>query len=104
MNHDIRDESGRSTLVKRLLERMDSWLFTAEDERAHARGWQVGRRSNGRGRTYRDPRWDSVSRCEFCAGLGMAGCLTCGGSGVVQMEPPTAMETTAPRHWAGGRS
>ncbi|WP_236790713.1 hypothetical protein [Amycolatopsis sp. GM8] len=75
----------RPDWLARLVERLDHWLFDAEDARAKARGWQVRRR--GSGRVYRDPRWDLVHACAACAG---EGCAACDGIGVIHdlPEPP----------------
>lgn len=74
------------TPVGRLLDRLDRMLFRDPDERATARGWQVGR---GRvfARTYRDPRFDLLSACMECDGTGLNGvlsCPNCTGTGVLR--------------------
>jgi hypothetical protein len=92
----------------RLLERLGNWLFaTEEDARAEARGWQVHRAPNGRTRTYRDPRWDTVHACRDCGGHGLsptdgAACPACAGTGVTRSAPETAVPVAD--GWRGARS
>lgn len=47
-------------LLRRLLGAWEDRLFAPDDTRARARGWTVSRPVHGRGRIYRDPRWDTV--------------------------------------------
>jgi DnaJ-class molecular chaperone len=50
------------------------------------RGWEV-RRGRHLARTYRDPRWNSVTVCPSCAGSGSEGaqdCSTCRGTGTIR--------------------
>lgn len=81
MEQNTPQNDTRPGWLTRLAERIDDWLFAAEDARAKSRDWQVTRR--GLGRVYRDPRWDSVHACEVCDGVG-GDCVVCGGTGVVR--------------------
>ncbi|MFG1640903.1 hypothetical protein ACGFMK_11505 [Amycolatopsis sp. NPDC049252] len=91
----------------RVAERLGNWLFaTDEDARAEARGWQVHRAPNGRTRTYRDPRWDTVHACRDCGGHGLsptdgAACPACAGTGVVRSA--TGAPGAVGGGWGGGR-
>lgn len=93
MTHSSRRDLRQPGLLRRLLQRIDSGLFAAEDARARDRGWQVETLRGGRGRRYRDPRWDSVRLCELCEGRDGA-CPLCDGGGVIRDDSP------APRHEA----
>jgi hypothetical protein len=92
----------------RVLTVLGEWLFaTGEDARAEARGWQVHRVPNSRTRTYRDPRWDTVSACHSCGGHGLshtdgAACPACAGTGVIRSAPETAVPVAD--GWRGARS
>jgi len=99
------------TWFAELLTYLGDRLFASDDERARARGWQIRRTRNGRGRVYRDPRWDTIRACEFCAGSGAhladsrieaARCEPCGGAGVIRSVPVTNSRQPAGR--LGGRS
>lgn len=78
------------TPVKQL-SRIASWLesaiFGGPDLDAIARGWQV-RRERPFHRTYRDPRWDTISACPACRGSGTQGaapCDDCDGRGTIRL-------------------
>jgi hypothetical protein len=71
------------------LDAVDRWAFRDPDIDATARGWQVGRPRRFL-RTYRDPRWDLVSVCPACAGVGAVGarpCAVCDGAGRIIADP-----------------
>lgn len=75
--------------VTRLLDRLDHVAFRATDLDAIARGWQIRGGERFR-RTYRDPRWDSVSACPVCDGSGLIGAGTCcefAAAGTVRSAP-----------------
>ncbi|WP_219416691.1 hypothetical protein [Pseudonocardia nigra] len=77
--------SANPTWIARILDAVDHALFRAIDLDATARGWQV-RRDSWFSRTYRDPRFDSLSPCAACAGSGGAGagvCPECEGNGTI---------------------
>ena len=85
------DNTGRKpeNWITRLLDRAERRLFVADDAAAAARGWEVRRRPGGRGREYRDPRWDMVSACCACDGHGYRGahdCDECDATGVVRLD------------------
>lgn len=78
--------AGAERLLRRVLEALDRKLFLSVDLDATARGWHVHRSQLFR-RTYRDPRWDLVSRCADCDGSGKVGasaCDPCTGTGTVR--------------------
>jgi hypothetical protein len=86
--------------VTRLLDRLDHVGFRATDLDAIARGWQI-RGSDRFQRTYRDPRWDSISACSTCDATGLLGaetCSDCAGAGTVRSAPvePTRVEKARP--------
>ncbi|MEA5367160.1 hypothetical protein VA596_47070 [Amycolatopsis sp., V23-08] len=93
---------------RRWFDRVLEWLFAAEeDARAEARGWQVHRAPNGRNRTYRDPRWDTVHACRDCGGHGLsptdgAACPACAGTGVIRSATETAVPVAD--GWRGART
>lgn len=75
--------------LRQLIMRWEDWIFATEDAAARARGWQISRPRKGFGRTYRDPRWDLISACELCGGVGGSAtepCRPCGGSGRVRHD------------------
>jgi hypothetical protein len=91
----IRDRIGH--LCTGLLDR----LFADEDANALAHGWEIRRTRHG-GRSYRDPRWDTIQSCEPCGGTGWdaagsAGCQPCAGTGVIRSTPATAANRTEVR-------
>lgn len=77
--------------MARLLDNMGQRLFASADARARQRGWEVTQRSGGLGRSYRDPRFNSLVRCASCRGTGEvdeAPCGPCGGTGrLTRCEP-----------------
>jgi DnaJ-class molecular chaperone len=107
-HHDPSTEPPRSWFGQ-LLTYLGERLFAADDETARARGWQI--RRTRMGRVYRDPRWDTVHACRFCAGTGAHladsrieadPCTHCGGIGVIRSAPVENTRQTAGR--TGGRS
>ena len=83
MNESSPGPSGSASPITRLLDTLERLIFRDPDLRATAHGWQVRRPSRFR-RVYRDPRWDLVSPCRTCAGLGTVdsqACPDCDGSG-----------------------
>ena len=68
-----------------LLIRIGDRLFAMNDQEAAWRGWQTERRHAGLGRRYRDPRFDTLSRCPHCLGVGTTAadsrCAQCSGTG-----------------------
>ena len=66
-------------------------LFAPDDVWAIQHGWQIERGRLGLSRTYRDPRFDTLTRCEHCRGLGSAeagrACAHCGGTGRITVRP-----------------
>ena len=54
-----------STLMRR--------VFASGDARARQQGWQVTSTRYGFGRQYRDPRFDTLTRCPACHGRGVQG-------------------------------
>jgi hypothetical protein len=93
--------------IGRLLDRLVDRLFADEDASATARGREI-RRLPGGGRAYRDPRWNSVRRCDSCGGSGRdaapAACLPCAGTGVLRADaaiPVPRPESQAAPHEAG---
>ena len=91
---------------ERLLAHLDNWLSATDDDaRAQAHGWTVARTPKSRVRTYRDPRWDTVSACLSCGGSGLgstdgAGCPVCAGIGVVHPAPGNAVPVAGERRGA----
>jgi hypothetical protein len=83
-------------LLIRGLSLVGSKIFLADDRRACERGWQVLPRHGGLSRTYRDPRFDYLTRCAACSGRGrdLAGvtCLACDGAGRIVLDPAEAAE------------
>jgi hypothetical protein len=67
-------------LLLRVLSAIGSKIFQTEDRRARDHGWQITPRQGGLGRTYRDPRFDSLTSCPACNGRGrMPDRTTCPG-------------------------
>jgi len=67
-------------------------IFAGTDVAAQQRGWQVSSTHGGFGRSYRDPRFDTLSSCGDCLGRGIksrgAPCQACGGTGRITVRPP----------------
>ncbi len=77
-----------------LLIRIGDWMFAMNDEEARWHGWHIERRPAGLGRRYRDPRFDTLSRCQHCRGIGTIAadslCAQCSGTGrLILGRPPT---------------
>ncbi len=51
--------------------------FAKDDAFARHNGWTIEVRRGGLGRTYRDPRFDRLSRCPDCGAAMDAGDLPC---------------------------
>jgi hypothetical protein len=99
-----------STWLGRVAERIRCWcsalddaVFKQSDLDATARGWKV-RRDRPFTRTYRDPRWDSITTCPHCGGAGTCGARTCkecdarGTIRIASSDPvqPTVRQETRP--------
>jgi hypothetical protein len=70
------------TRIWQVVEQAGRIAFSASDERARARGWDV--RETGRwSRSYRDPRFDRYGPCPRCTG---ADCGRCAGTGRVERQ------------------
>jgi hypothetical protein len=69
-------------------------LFAADDAQARRRGWQVTAWRGGRGRSYRDPRFDLLIRCPECRGVGAGAddrpCRRCPGTGRLTLDHPVS--------------
>jgi DnaJ-class molecular chaperone len=77
--------------------------FAASDVDERRYGWQVTCTHGGFGRTYRDPRFDTLLACPRCSGEGFTDgepCQPCGNTGRVICD---AAEHD-PEAWAEGRS
>jgi hypothetical protein len=75
-----------------IIRRAGELIFMANDEEAYWRGWTVERRPGGLGRRYRDPRFETLTTCSHCRGLGItpaeSPCVTCSGTGRVTIDQP----------------
>jgi len=64
-------------------------LFGKDDALARDNGWTIEVRRGGLGRTYRDPRFDRLSRCPECGGSGRGAldlrCGLCAGAGRITL-------------------
>lgn len=79
---------------QRMCRRLADDLFAQDDLHAHARGWTVEPIHDGTGRRYRDPRWDRLSACHHCDGVGYRGidaCPACAGRGVLDSAAAPAV-------------
>jgi hypothetical protein len=64
--------------------RLGDRLFAMNDAEAYWRDWQITRTQGGLGRSYRDPRFDTLAECPKCRGAGVTAaqsCLPCLGTG-----------------------
>jgi hypothetical protein len=72
-------------LLVRGLSAIGDKIFGSDDCRARERGWQIIPRHGGLSRSYRDPRFDSITPCTTCNGRGCnargATCTGCDGTG-----------------------
>ncbi len=50
--------------------RLGDRLFAMNDTEAYWRDWQITRTQAGLGRSYRDPRFDTLAECPKCRGAG----------------------------------
>jgi hypothetical protein len=77
-------------LLLRVLNAVGSKIFRADDRHAREHGWQISPRHGGLSRTYRDPRFDSLTLCGTCNGHGLnsdrTSCRGCGGSGRLVLD------------------
>jgi hypothetical protein len=67
-------------------------LFAAEDLAATQHGWQITQRRGGMGRSYRDPRFDTLRSCPRCHGSGATDgnpCIPCDATGRVSLAAPS---------------
>ena len=75
-----------------ILRQVGDLIFMANDEEAYWRGWTIQRRHAGLSRRYRDPVFDTVTRCPHCRGLGITAedslCVKCSGTGRVALDQP----------------
>jgi hypothetical protein len=85
--------SSRAVLTQR--------IFAAPDAAARHRGWQVTSTHGGFGRSYRDPRFDTLASCGDCLGRGTKSpgnpCHACGGTGRITVRPAGEPPPTPPR-------
>jgi hypothetical protein len=68
----------------RLLDAVGGWVFQADDRTAIQNGWQITTHHRGLGRSYRDPRFDTLHACSRCNGSGERDdepCAPCSGTG-----------------------
>jgi cytochrome c553 len=74
--------------------------FTAADADARQHGWQVTSIQGGLGRSYRDPRFDTLAACPDCHGRGVKGpanpCQVCSGTGRVVIESAADAPSSPP--------
>jgi hypothetical protein len=89
---DMHQTTGNRTAIR---SRLLAWLadqtrsaghrmFRSDDALATASGWQITTGRWGLSRTYRDPRFAALARCDRCNGSGqIAGerCARCAGAG-----------------------
>ena len=69
--------------------RVGDRLFAMNDNEAYWRGWQITRVHGGLGRSYRDPRFDTLAECPKCQGAGLiakAPCVPCLGTGRITLD------------------
>ena len=59
--------------------RLGDLLFAMNDTEAYWRDWQITRTQGGLGRSYRDPRFDTLAECPKCRGAG----FTAAGAGAI---------------------
>lgn len=71
--------------------------FSEDDTWARQHGWLIEARRGGLSRSYRDPRFDNLSRCRECHGSGTdesdRPCRRCSGTGRVRLEQLHVPET-----------
>lgn len=76
-------------------------LFVDEDVWARAKGLQVEVRLGGLGRTYRDPRFDSLAGCPVCRGIGsdqdIRCCDHCSGTSRIRLDAPLTRDAGVAR-------
>ena len=72
-------------------------LFAEDDRKAREQGWQITCGRGGLSRRYRDPRFGTLTACQWCHGTGQTGeqaCPACRGTGRLRREQP-------PQQWGG---
>ena len=57
--------------------RLGDRLFVMNDTEAYWRDWQITKTHGGLGRSYRDPRFDTLAECPKCHGAGVTADLPC---------------------------
>ena len=76
-------------------------MFAAPDAAAHQQGWQISSTHAGFGRSYRDPRFDTLASCGDCLGRGINSprgpCHACGGTGRSTARPYDEPPPSTPR-------
>lgn len=77
-------ENTRKTKRDTWTRRLAATLFHQDDSAAVRHGWQVTAGPGGRGRIYRDCRFDRFACCPACGGAG-TGCPGCTGTGRVDL-------------------
>lgn len=87
----------RSAVLTRIFDaisRFGEILFHRADARARSCGWAVTSTHRGLGRSYRDPRFDTLRHCPRCAGSGKDpldhDCPHCFGAGRIVHDPRPA--------------
>ncbi len=95
--HLIKIHKSLATWIRALTQRM----FAAPDAAAQQRGWQVSSTHGGFGRSYRDPRFDTLASCGDCLGHGTRSpgnpCHTCRGTGRITVRPADRPSPRPPR-------
>jgi hypothetical protein len=76
-------------------------IFADPDAAARQQGWQVSSTHRGFGRSYRDPRFDTLASCGDCLGRGTKSpgnpCHTCTGTGRITVRPADEPPPSPPR-------
>ena len=76
-------------------------MFAAPDAAARQRGWQVSCTHEGFGRSYRDPRFNTLASCGDCLGRGIKStgnpCHACVGTGRITVRPADEPPPSPPR-------
>jgi hypothetical protein len=74
MKDDTTNTDARKTvsrLARRSLIRLGRRIFEADDRLAFQVGWEITQRGGGLGRSYRDPRFNTLTECTECQGNGV---------------------------------
>lgn len=76
-------------------------IFAAPDTAARQHGWQVSSTHGGFGRSYRDPRFDTLASCGDCLGRGIRSsgkpCHACRGTGRITVTPADEAPSSPPK-------